>query len=49
MGFDSGILKDELHPEWPYKKEYELYLNVWKYLKTRIPGSETPVFGIHRH
>lgn len=31
MGFDSGILKDALHPEWPYKKEYELYLNVWKY------------------
>ncbi|HDV5709959.1 TPA: class D beta-lactamase [Legionella pneumophila] len=31
MGFDSGILKDEQHPEWPYKKEYELYLNVWKY------------------
>jgi beta-lactamase class D len=31
MGFDSEILKDELHPEWPYKKEYELYLNVWKY------------------
>lgn len=30
MGFDSGILKDALHPEWPYKKEYELYLNVWK-------------------
>ncbi|RAP38468.1 hypothetical protein B1207_00845 [Legionella quinlivanii] len=31
MGFDSGILKDSLHPLWPYKKEYELYLNVWKY------------------
>ncbi|MBI2785258.1 MAG: class D beta-lactamase [Legionella longbeachae] len=31
MGFDAGILKDELHPEWIYKKEYELYLNVWKY------------------
>lgn len=31
MGFDSNILKDALHPEWPYKKEYELYLNVWKY------------------
>lgn len=31
MGFDSGILKDQFHPEWPYKKEYELYLNVWKY------------------
>ncbi len=31
MGFDSGILKDEFHPEWQYKKEYELYLNVWKY------------------
>nr|ACS83735.1 Cft1 [uncultured bacterium AOCefta1] len=30
MGFDSGLLKDETHPEWPYKKEYELYLNVWK-------------------
>ncbi|HHF0592902.1 TPA: class D beta-lactamase [Legionella anisa] len=23
MGFDSGILKDEKHPEWPYKKQYE--------------------------
>lgn len=31
MGFDSGILKDQRHPEWAYKKEYELYLNVWKY------------------
>lgn len=31
MGFDSGLLEDESHPEWPYKKEYELYLNVWKY------------------
>lgn len=32
MGFDSGILKDELHPEWPYKKEYELsVVNVCKY------------------
>ncbi|KTC83166.1 class D beta-lactamase [Legionella cincinnatiensis] len=31
MGFDAGILKDAFHPEWPYKKEYELYLNVWKY------------------
>ncbi len=31
MGFDAGILKDAEHPEWPYKKEYELYLNVWKY------------------
>jgi beta-lactamase class D len=31
MGFDSGILKDALHPEWPYKKGYELYLNTWKY------------------
>lgn len=31
MGFDSGILKDARTPEWPYKKEYELYLNVCKY------------------
>lgn len=31
MGFDSGILKGSLHPEWPYRKEYELFLNVWKY------------------
>lgn len=31
MGFDAGILKDETHPEWPYKKGYELYLQVWKY------------------
>ncbi|STY28316.1 beta-lactamase AmpS [Legionella wadsworthii] len=31
MGFDSGILKDQFHPEWEYKKEYSLFLNVWKY------------------
>lgn len=31
MGFDSGILKDDFHPEWSFKKDYELFLNVWKY------------------
>ncbi|MDP1602483.1 MAG: class D beta-lactamase [Legionella sp.] len=31
MGFDAGILKNETSPEWPYKKEYELFVQVWKY------------------
>lgn len=30
MGFDSGILKDETNPVWPYKKGYETFLNFWK-------------------
>ncbi|KTD73426.1 class D beta-lactamase [Legionella tucsonensis] len=35
MGFDAEILKDELHPEWPYKKEYQLSaVNVCKYPHT---------------
>ncbi|CDZ76585.1 Beta-lactamase OXA-1 precursor [Legionella massiliensis] len=33
MGFDSGILKDESHPLWPYKKGYEFYFNVQQYPK----------------
>jgi len=31
MGFNAGLLKNDLYPEWPYKKEYELYVQVWKY------------------
>lgn len=30
MGYDAKILQDEAHPEWPFKKEYDLYVNVWK-------------------
>ena len=30
MGFDSGILQDENHPQWDYKEGYETYLNFWK-------------------
>ncbi len=30
MGYDAGLLKDEIHPEWPFKKGYDLYINVWK-------------------
>jgi beta-lactamase class D len=30
MGYDSGILKDESNPEWPFKPEYEAFLESWK-------------------
>lgn len=30
MGYDAGILKDETHPLWPFKKGYTDFLNVWK-------------------
>jgi beta-lactamase class D len=30
MGYDAGILKDETHPQWPFKPEYEAYLESWK-------------------
>jgi beta-lactamase class D len=30
MGYDAGILKDETHPEWPFKKGYVDFLDVWK-------------------
>jgi beta-lactamase class D len=30
MGYDSHILKDERYPEWPFKSEYEAYLESWK-------------------
>ncbi len=30
MGFDAGILSDEHHPAWPYKPEYEAWMESWK-------------------
>lgn len=30
MGYDAGILKDETHPLWPFKKSYDHFLNFWK-------------------
>ncbi len=30
MGYDVGILKDEVHPQWPFKPEYEAFLESWK-------------------
>lgn len=30
MGYDAGIFKDEAHPEWPFKEEYDLFINVCK-------------------
>jgi beta-lactamase class D OXA-29 len=30
MGYDAGILNDEVHPEWPFKKGYDDFINVWK-------------------
>ena len=30
MGFDSGILTDQTHPEWPFKPGYVDFLEVWK-------------------
>lgn len=28
MGYDAGIFEDETHPEWPFKKEYDSFLNI---------------------
>jgi beta-lactamase class D OXA-29 len=28
MGYDAGILKDEKQPEWPFKKDYDFFINV---------------------
>lgn len=30
MGYDAGILQDEAHPVWPFKEEYDAFLNVWQ-------------------
>lgn len=30
IGFDSGILFDEMHPVWPFKEGYVDWLEVWK-------------------
>lgn len=30
MGYDTGILEDDTHPQWPFKKEYDHFINVWK-------------------
>lgn len=30
MGYDTGIFIDEYYPEWTYKKEYKVRLEVWK-------------------
>lgn len=30
MGFDSGILMDEMHPVWPFKEGYDDFREVWK-------------------
>jgi beta-lactamase class D len=30
MGYDTGILKDETHPEWPFKEEYKALFESWK-------------------
>lgn len=30
IGFDAGILKDETHPQWPFKKDYPIFLDSWK-------------------
>lgn len=30
IGFDSGILVDEMHPVWPFKEGYVDWRDVWK-------------------
>ncbi len=34
IGFDSGILVDEMHPVWPYKEGYVDWRDVWKHNQT---------------
>lgn len=28
MGYDAGILENEVRPEWPFKKNYDPFINV---------------------
>lgn len=38
IGYDAGILQDELHPEWPFKEHYREVLGpIWQQ-----PGAERP-------
>ncbi len=30
MGFDSGFLQDETHPNWPFKEGYVDFLQHWR-------------------
>ena len=30
MGYDAEVLKDETCPEWPFREEYEAFLESWK-------------------
>ena len=30
IGYDTGILSDEHAPAWPYKEEYEAWMDSWK-------------------
>ena len=30
MGYDAGILKDEMHPVWPFKEGYDDFRDAWK-------------------
>ena len=32
MGYDTGILTDAHHPEWPYKDEYQTWNESWKHV-----------------
>ncbi len=31
MGFEAGILQDSHHPLWPYRKEYNASLEIWRH------------------
>ena len=34
IGYDSGILKDENHPQWQFKPEYDAFMESWKDAQT---------------
>lgn len=38
IGFDSGILVDEMHPVWPFKEGYVDWQEVWKQDQTPKAG-----------
>ncbi len=47
MGYNEGVLIDELHPTLPFKKGYVDYIEKWKQSITQVCGWQIVAFGTH--
>lgn len=41
MGFDAGVLQDEMHPVWPFQEGYDDFLDSWKNSQTPYSWMKT--------